>query len=76
MGIGYLKVEGEDGLIRDIKTKAILNTNSKDYELYMARKNASRQQKEQLETQAMEIKQVKNELSEIKQMLSILINKQ
>lgn len=76
MGIGYLKVEGEDGLIRDIKTKAILNTNSKDYELYMARKNASRQQKEQLETQAMEIKQVKNELSEIKQMLSTLINKQ
>ena len=76
MVIGYLKVEGEDGLIRDIKTKAILNTNSKDYELYMARKNASRQQKEQLETQAMEIKQVKNELSEIKQMLSILINKQ
>jgi hypothetical protein len=76
MEIGYLKVEGEDSLVRDARTKAILNTNSKEYELYMARKSASRQQKEQLEQQAMEIKEVKNELSEIKQMLSILINKQ
>lgn len=76
MDIGYLKVKGEDGLVRDTSTKAILNTNSKEYEVYMARKNASKQQREQLEDQAKEIEQVKNELGEIKQMLSILINKQ
>jgi hypothetical protein len=72
----YLKVAGEDGLVRDVSTKAILNTNNKEYEIYLARKNAAKSQKLEIERQGMELKEVKTELSEIKQMLSILINKQ
>ena len=76
MNIQFLKVEGGDGLVRDPNTHAILNTNSKEYETYISRRNAVQAQKVQLEKQGKEIKDLKNDISEIKQMLSILINKQ
>lgn len=72
----FLKVEGQEYLVRDTSNKAIINTNSKDYHLYMARRTASLSQKEQLERQGRELDQVKSDISEIKQMLSLLINKQ
>jgi hypothetical protein len=72
----YLKVQGEDGLVRDVSNQAILNTNNKEYESYIARRNAALAQKLELERQGKELTEVKSELSEIKQMLSILINKQ
>jgi hypothetical protein len=76
MNIQFLKVEGGDGLVRDPNTHAILNTNNKEYETYIARKNAVQAQKVLIEKQGKEIKDLKNDISEIKQMLSILINKQ
>jgi len=72
----FLKVEGLDGLIRDVSNKAILNTNSKEYETYIARRDAAKAQKQELERQGMELKEIKSEISEIKQLISILINKQ
>jgi hypothetical protein len=72
----FLKVEGEDGLVRDVSTKAILNTNSKEYEAYLARKAKVQSQKKEIERQAMQIEKINSELSDIKSMLSILINKQ
>jgi len=72
----FLKVEGLDGLIRDVSNKAILNTNSKEYETYIARRDAAKAQKQELERQGKELQDVKSEISEIKQMLQILINKQ
>ncbi len=76
MDIQFLKVEGIDGLVRDPNTHAILNTNNKEYETYIARRNAVQAQKLQLEQQGKEIQELKNDIGEIKQMLSILINKQ
>ena len=73
--MAYLKVVGEDSLVRDSSTKAIINTSNKDYELYLARKNVSKSQKLEIERQAKELESVKDDLSEIKQMLSLLINK-
>jgi hypothetical protein len=71
----YLKVQGEDGLVRDISSQAILNTNNKEYESYVARREAAKAQKLELERQGKELTQVKSDISEIKQMISILINK-
>lgn len=73
--MAYLKVVGEDSLVRDSSTKAIINTSNKDYELYLARKTVSKSQKLEIERQAKELESVKDDLSEIKQMLSLLINK-
>jgi hypothetical protein len=72
----YLKVQGEDSLVRDISSQAILNNNSKEYESYIARRNAALAQKIELERQGMELKELKSDISEIKQLISILINKQ
>ena len=41
----YLKVLGHDGLVRDVSTGAIINTNSKEYENYV-RARATREQKD------------------------------
>jgi hypothetical protein len=71
----YLKVQGEDSLIRDVSSQAILNNNNKEYESYIARRNAIVAQKLELERQGKELTQVKSDISEIKQMISILINK-
>ena len=71
----FLKVEGHDGLVRDMSSKAIINTNKKQYEEYVARRDAARRQKEQIERQAEEINNVKNELSEIKELLLTLLSR-
>jgi hypothetical protein len=71
----YLKVQGEDSLVRDVSSQAILNNNNKEYESYIARRNAIVAQKLELERQGKELTQVKSDISEIKQMISILINK-
>ena len=71
----FLKVEGHDGLVRDMSSKAIINTNKKQYEEYVARRDAARRQKEQIERQAEEINNVKNDLSEIKELLLTLLSR-
>ena len=75
ISMSYLKVVGEENLGRDSSTKAIINTSNKEYELYLARKTASKSQKHEIERQAQELDCVKNELSEIKQMISLLISR-
>jgi hypothetical protein len=54
---------------------AVLNTNRTDYENYLTRKRQSELVKEQATKQVEEINNLKNELSEIKQMLLALMNK-
>lgn len=71
----YLKVEGNTGLVRDIATNAILNTDSGAYERYLAQKNAAKMRRDEISKQADEINNLKNEIGEIKQMLIALLNK-
>jgi hypothetical protein len=52
-----------------------LNTNRTDYENYLTRKKQAELAKEQTTKQVEEINNLKNELSEIKQMLLALMNK-
>jgi len=69
----FLKVEGDPSLVRDASTMAILNTNGTDYENYIRRRQSLMSDKEQLAKQANEINNLKQDLSEIKQMLSALL---
>jgi hypothetical protein len=70
----FLKVEGDPSLVRDASTMAILNTNGTDYENYIRRRQSLMSDKEQLANQASEINNLKQDLSEIKQMLSALLH--
>ena len=69
-----LKVKGDPSLVRDANTMAILNTNRTDYDNYIRRKESLMSDKQQLAVQANEINNIKQDLSEIKQMLSALLH--
>jgi hypothetical protein len=67
-----IKVEGQAGLARDKKTGAILNINSNEIDRI---KELRRTQRELKKTQEQEINQLKSDVSDIKMMLSKLIEK-
>ena len=65
----YYKVEGNDSLIRDGSSKAIINTNAKEYHNYVEKRNMMAKQKQEIDS-------LKKDMSEIKEMLATLIGKQ
>lgn len=71
----FVKVSNAEGMVRDMSTGAVLNKNASEYEAYLAKKQQIRKNKEQMVKQIEEINNLKNELSEIKQMLLALMNK-
>jgi len=70
-----LKVEGYTHLIRDTRSNAIINTNTSDYDLYMARIKARKSQSDQIRNACKEINNLKKELFEIKSLIKELGNK-
>jgi len=68
-----LKVLGHDSLVRDTSSQAIINTNTGEYFEYLARKAAKEAETKQLQQQSEEINNLKSDISEIKQMLHLLI---
>jgi len=71
----YLKVSGHENLVRDMSSKAVINTSMVEYEEYMARRRAKEQEQELITKQAEEINNLKSEISEIKQLLIQVLNK-
>jgi hypothetical protein len=65
----YLKVQGNDSLVRDTSSKAIINTNAKEYQNYVEKRNMMAKQKQEIDS-------LKKDMSEIKEMLATLIGKQ
>jgi hypothetical protein len=63
-----LKVEGHTNLVRDTNSGAILNINKSEVEIARARKEARRKKDKEFED-------LKNEVSEIKNLLHKLIEK-
>ena len=63
--MGYIKVKGHDGLVRDETTGAILNHSSSAIE--------ARRKQKQLSSALDDINTLKNEVSEIKSLLRELI---
>tara|TARA_B100001996_G_scaffold239898_1_gene185432 strand:+ start:2106 stop:2327 length:222 start_codon:yes stop_codon:yes gene_type:complete len=67
------KVEGHSDLIRDPKTNSIVNTNSLEYEKYVARRKASTQSNDRVESIETDLSNLKNEINEIKSLLKELV---
>ncbi len=62
-----LNVEGHPNLYRDLKSGAIINENSIEYQNYMEMYRKKQRQSERIDN-------IENELSEIKQLLYKLLN--
>lgn len=70
-----LKVQGYDSLVRDTNSNAIINTNKKEYELYMNRIKSREKQSDEIRTAVKEINTLKTELLEIKSLLKEVLKK-
>lgn len=72
----FVKIQDSDSLVRDLSSGAVINTNTTDYQNYLARKTSSKNMKQQIKQNADKIKQIESDVSEIKQLLITLINKE
>ena len=63
------KVEGHIHLVRDLKTQAIVNTDSDAYARYMARKAKQAEKEDELRGVVREINTIKAEMFEIKSLI-------
>jgi hypothetical protein len=70
-----LKVEGYDDLLKDPTTGVIINANTKAYEQYLAKRRQTQTVQKQLEINASEIQSLKQDMSEIKNLLTQILNK-
>ena len=64
-----IKVLNFDNLQRDIKSNAVVNTSSSEYEIYIARKQQRELDKNKMQDMCREINTLKAELIEIKRII-------
>jgi hypothetical protein len=70
-----VKVEGHENLVRDVRSKAIINTNTTEYQLYMSRIRARERQGDAIRNTVKEINDLKKDIYEIKNLLKEVLNK-
>ena len=63
------KVEGHTNLIRDLKSQAIINTDSDAYGRYMARKRVQKHRNDALREVIRDVNELKIEMKAIKEQL-------
>ena len=68
------KVEGHAHLVRDLKSQAIINTDSDAYARYMARKRKQKVQNDELRNVIRDVNELKIEMKAIKEQLIELRN--
>ena len=71
----YKPVEGHSDLIKDMHSKAVINTNRSAYLAAVQRKRTLQQQKDELRAVTREINILKCEMHEIKSLLIKLVEK-
>jgi len=70
-----VQVEGYTDLLRDNKSKAIINRNRNAFENARARAAEARKQRDEIRNATREINTLKCEMHEIKDMLTILLDR-
>ena len=70
----YINVEGSGGLVRDKETGAILNTNKSEIERARERKIISKKKEEELDNMKSDIRNLKEDIGEMKSLLTKIAN--
>ena len=71
----YKNIEGHSDLIKDMHSKAVINTNRSAYLAAVQRKKNLQQQKDELRDATREINILKSEMHEIKTLLLRMVEK-
>ena len=69
-----VKVEGHTSLVRDLKSQAIINTDSDAYARYMARKAKQQKKDDEVRKVIRDVNEIKKEMFEIKDLLKKVID--
>jgi len=67
--MSIVKVKGHTHLVRDLKSQAIINTDSDAYARYMARKAKQNRKDDKMREVVREVNSLKGEMTEIKNLL-------
>jgi len=70
----FIPVEGNTDLVRDNNTNQIINTNESEYQQYIARRKQKKLEKEKALDVERDISSLRDEITEIKDMLRSLVN--
>jgi len=73
--MSYVKVKDHDGLVRDTNTGAVLNINSIEIQAARERKALRQKKKEEEQQLRQTVDDLKDEISEIKSMISMIAEK-
>ena len=73
--MSVVKVKGHTHLVRDLKTQAIVNTDSDAYARYMARKAKQSKKDDEMRKVVREVNEIKSEMFEIKDLLKKVLDK-
>ena len=68
------KVKGHTNLVRDLKSQAIINTDSDAYARYMARKIKQKVKDDEVRQVIRDVNELKNEMREIKNLIIGMAN--
>lgn len=71
----FLKVVGSDSLVRDMSTGAIINNSLSDFDNYQNQQLLAQTRREQILQQEIDINNIKADLTDIKQILLSMIEK-
>ena len=70
-----VKVKGHTHLVRDLKSQAIINTDSDAYARYMSRKAKQAKKDDEVRKVIREVNDIKSEMFEIKDLLKKVLEK-
>ena len=73
--MAYAKVKGHSHLIRDLKSQAIINTDSDAYARYMTRKAKQQKKDDEMRKVVREVNEIKTEMFEIKNLIKKVLDK-
>ena len=73
--MAFAKVKGHSHLVRDLKSQAIINTDSDAYARYMTRKAKQSKKDDEMRKVVREVNEIKTEMFEIKDLLKKVLDK-
>ena len=72
--MNYIKVKDNEHLIRNTNSNCIVNTNKAEYEEYLTRRKLKNSEKSKVENLERDMSTLRNEITEIKDLLRSLVN--
>ena len=70
----FIKVKDNEHLIKNTKSNFIVKTNKSEYDEYIARRKLKQSEKNKVDNLERDISTLRNEITEIKDMLRSLVN--